>query len=52
MLSLGAPDISLTELYMCITHFCTPSLHDYDVKMPNFTFCGGRKHKTTFFFFS
>ena len=26
-------------------------LHDYDVKMPNFTFCGGRKHKTTFGFF-
>ena len=41
----------LTELYMCITHFCTPSLHDYDVKVPNFTFCGGRKHKTTTFFF-
>ena len=29
-----------------------PSLHDYDVKMPIFTFCWGRKHKaTTFFFF-
>ena len=25
----------------------------YDVKVPNFTFCGGRAHKTmTFFFFS
>ena len=24
-----------------------PSLHDYDVKMPNFTFCGGREHKAT-----
>ena len=30
-----------------------PSLHDYDVNMPNFTFCGGREDKaTTFFFFS
>ena len=30
-----------------------PSLHDYNVKVPNFTFCGGRKHKTaTLFFFS
>ena len=30
-----------------------PSLFDYDVKLPNFTFCGGREHKaTTFFFFS
>ena len=28
-----------------------PSLHDYDVKFPNFTFCGGREHKTTTFFF-
>ena len=30
-----------------------PSLDDYDGKMPNFTSCGGREHKTmTFFFFS
>ena len=31
-----------------------PSLHDYDVKMRNFTFCGGLEHNwtTTFFFFS
>ena len=29
------------------------SLHDYGVKMPNFTFRGGREDKTmTFFFFS
>ena len=29
------------------------SLHDNNVKIPNFTFCGGREHKTlTFFFFS
>ena len=28
-----------------------PSLHDYDVKIPNFTFCGGHEHKTTTFFF-
>ena len=27
-----------------------PSLHDYDVKMPNFTFCGRREHNTTTFF--
>ena len=27
-----------------------PSLHDYDVKVPNFTFCGGREHKATTFF--
>ena len=30
-----------------------PSLHDYIVKLPNFTFCRGREQKkTTFFFFS
>ena len=35
------------------SNFFFPSLHDYDVKVPNFTFCGGREHKTTnFFFFS
>ena len=28
-----------------------PSLYDYDVKMPNFTFCRGHEHKTTTFFF-
>ena len=32
-------------------HFFLPSLHDYDVKMPDFTFYGGREHKTTIFFF-
>ena len=26
------------------------SLHDYDMKMPNFTFCGERDHKTTTLF--
>ena len=29
-----------------------PSLHDYDVKFPNFTFCGGRESKTTSFLFT
>ena len=29
-----------------------PSLHDYDVKMPNCKFCGGRKQATTNLFFS
>ena len=36
--------------FLCIS---LPSLHGYNVKMPNFKFCGGRKHKAmTFFFFS
>ena len=29
-----------------------PSLHDYDVKMPNYKFYGGRKQATTNLFFS
>ena len=29
-----------------------PFLHDYDVKMPNFTFYGGRKQATKKFYFS
>ena len=29
-----------------------PFLHDYDVKMPNFAFYGGRKQATTKFYFS
>ena len=29
-----------------------PSLHDYDVKMPNCKFYGGRKQATTNLFFS
>ena len=28
-----------------------PSLHDYNVKVPNFRFCRGREHKTTTFVF-
>ena len=38
------------QLCMCITlslHISLLSLHVYDVKMPNFTFCGEREHKTT-----
>ena len=41
------------QLCTCITLFCTffflPSLHDYDVKMPIFTFCGRREHKKRLF---
>ena len=38
-----------------VQHVCLyiylPSLHDYNVKVTNFTFCRGREHKTTAFFF-
>ena len=42
------------QLRTCITLFCTfflLSLHDYNVKVPYFTFCRGREHKTTTLFF-
>ena len=32
-------------------HAFLPSVRDYDVKLPNFTFFGGREHKTTSFYF-
>ena len=43
------------QVFMCITLFLyisLPSLHDLDVKMPNFMFYGGRKQATTNFSFS
>ena len=42
------------QLFTCFkhVHHAFPSLHDCDVEMPNFTFCRGREHKTSFFFFS
>ena len=42
------------QLCTCITllvHFYRPLLPDYNVKVPNFTFCRGREHKTTTFLF-
>ena len=36
-----------TSLYLSF-----PFLHDYDVKMPKFTFYGGRKQATMKFYFS
>ena len=40
------------HVHQACSYIPLPSLHDYDLKVPNFTFCGGRKHKTTIFFFS
>ena len=37
-----------SRFFVCIS---LPSLHDYNVKMPNFTFCRGREPKITIFFF-
>ena len=43
-----------TSLHMHHTflYISLPLLHDYDVKMPSFTFYGGRKQATTNFSFS
>ena len=40
-------------MHQAFLYLSLPSLHDYDVKLPNFTFCREREHKTTtsFFFF-
>ena len=38
--------------FTAFLHISLPSLHDYNVKLLNFTFFGGRKQKTTTFFFS
>ena len=39
------------HVHHAFLYISLPSLHDYDVKLPDFTFCGGREHKTTTFFF-
>ena len=43
-----------TSLHMhhAFLYICLPLRHDYDVKMPNFTFYGGRKQVTRKFSFS
>ena len=39
------------QAHHAFLHVSLPSLHDYNVKLPNFTFCRGREKKTTTFFF-
>ena len=46
--------LSKKQLCTCSTLFfyiSLPLLHEYDVKMPNFTFYVGSENKTTIFFF-
>ena len=49
--SVTGKHISFVELFIIMIMLPFPSLHDYDVKMPIFTFCGGREHKTFFLLF-
>ena len=39
------------HVHHAFLYISLPSLYDYDVKMPNFTFCGKREDKTTTLFF-
>jgi len=45
---------TLHVVHHALLYISLPSLHDYDVKMPNFPLCGERERKTTtlYFFFS
>ena len=45
----GKPQICTSITFLLYVFL--PSLHDYSVKMPNFTFYGGRKQATKNFFF-
>ena len=40
------------HVHQAFLHISLSFLHDYDVKMPNFTFYGGRKQATTKLSFS
>ena len=49
----GTKEIGLDkENNTLFLYISLPPLHDYNVKLPNFTFCRGREQKTTTFFFS
>ena len=36
---------TLHIVHHTLLYIFLPSLHNYDLKMPNFTFCGEREHK-------
>ena len=40
------------HVHHAFLYISLPPLHDYGVKLPNFTFYGGRKQAKTSFFFS
>ena len=42
---------TILHVHHAFLYISLPSLHNYDVKPPNFTFYGGRDHKTTIFVF-
>ena len=42
---------STLHLHHVFLHISLPSLHNYDVNLPNFMFYEQREHMTTIFFF-
>ena len=42
---------TISHLHHTFLYISFPFLHDYDVKMRNFAFYGGRKQETTKFYF-
>ena len=43
--------ITTLHVHHAFWYLTLSSLHDYYMKLPYFTFCRGREHKTTTFFF-
>ena len=41
---------NFARAFHAFLYISLPTLHDYDVKMPNFLFCGELKHKAMTFF--
>ena len=39
------------HVHLAFLYISLPSLHDYDIELPNFTFYGGSELKTAIFFF-
>ena len=50
MLSVSIKTTNL-QMHHAFLYISLPSLHYYDVKLPNFTFCGRSQHKTATLFF-
>ena len=51
-LKLGGDFVVCKNSACAFLYISLPSLHDYDVKIPNFMFSGGRKQAMTNCFFS
>ena len=49
-IGLDRQNSNFVRASLCL-YISLPSLHDYNMKMPKFTFCRRREHKTTTFFF-